>query len=179
MSKHKPSQRIVLSIVMMLGMMPMTVMAQGDTDLEETYKYKPVQITTGSAITLRIGGTVTAFEKMEDHIRWQNTLEPYFPGTLPGTVEGEIADIPVKWHTEEDYDEKSPQKGLYIFNAVLDGDYSPASDLELPHITVYIPKSSGRFNLLAMGGAGTDSSPLEITTAAQLAEIATLVNLGR
>ena len=125
------------------------------------------------------GGIITSFEELADHIRWQNTLEPYFPETLLGAVEGEIAKIPVKWHTEEDYDEKSPQRGLYIFTAVVGGDYSLAGDVELPHITVYIPKSSGRVNLFAMGGAGTDSSPLEITTAAQLAEIATLVNLGR
>ena len=119
-------------------------------------------------------GTVTAFDALPEELRWQNTTAPSFPETVDGTIEGAGAEIPVTWDTEQDYDAENPERGLYVFTAVLGEGYKAADGVELPRITVYIPQSPGR--MLRMAGGGTTDSPLEITTAAQLTEIATLVN---
>ncbi|WP_198142871.1 S-layer homology domain-containing protein [Syntrophomonas zehnderi] len=66
-----------------------------------------------------------------------------------------------------------------MFDAVLGEDYTLAGGAIAPRITVYIPETVGRFEPFRMGGGGTTDSPLEITTADQLAEIAELVNAGR
>lgn len=121
-----------------------------------------------------ITGTVTAFDALSDDLRRQNTTAPEFPETVSGTVEGEAVEIPVTWEADHDYDAEAPQRGLYVFTAVLGEGVGLAEDVELPLITVFIPQTAGR--MARMAGAGTDTSPLEITTAAQLAEIAALVN---
>ena len=131
-----------------------------------------ITVTVGAAV---ITGTVTAFDDLTDEIRWQNTTEPEFPEAVGGTVGSEAAQIPVTWEADHDYDEQYPQRGLYVFTAVLDEGYVLADGVELPRITVFIPVSAGRM-AARMAGGGTTDSPLEITTAAQLAEIATLVN---
>ncbi len=128
---------------------------------------------------LGAGGTITAFDEMADNIRWQNTMEPLFPEIVSGTVEGITVQIPVAWQTDENYDKESPNKGLYVFTAVSDEDFLLASGVETPRITVYIPETAGGGMAARTAGSGTDLSPLEITTAAQLAEIAVLVNAGR
>lgn len=120
-----------------------------------------------------------ALEELPDEIRWQNTAEPIFPETVGGTVEGEAVQVPVTWQTEQDYDENAPEHGLYVFDAVPGEGYTLAGGLEALRITVYIPETVSRFAPFRMGGGGTGISPLEITTAAQLAEIAELVNAGR
>ncbi|CFX88076.1 Pectin lyase fold/virulence factor [Syntrophomonas zehnderi OL-4] len=121
-------------------------------------------------------GTVTAFDELPEDIRWQNTTAPEFPKTVSGTVEGEMVDIPVTWEADHDYDEEYPQQGLYVFTAVLGEGYNATEGVEPPRMTVFIPVSAGRM-AARMAGGGTTDSPLEITTAAQLAEIATLVNV--
>ncbi len=121
-------------------------------------------------------GTVTVFAELSDEIRWQNTAQTVFPETVSGTVYGKPAEIPVTWQTEQDYNEDFPQSGLYVFDALPGEGYAMADGVEAPRITVYIPAQR---MMMRMGGGGTDTSPLEITTAAQLAEIATLVNAGR
>ena len=126
-----------------------------------------------------ISGTVTAFEELPYEIRWQNTAAPQLPAELAGTVSGKAVQIPVIWEAEQDYDEKSPERGLYVFDAVPSEDYILADGAIAPRITVYIPETVSRFAPFRMGGDGTDASPLEITTADQLAEIAVLVNAGR
>ncbi|MEA4994461.1 MAG: GLUG motif-containing protein, partial [Oscillibacter sp.] len=131
-----------------------------------------ITVTVGAAV---ITGTVTAFDDLTDEIRWQNTTEPKFPEAVGGTVGSEAAQISVTWEADHDYDEQYPQRGLYVFTAVLGEGYVLADGVELPRITVFIPVSAGRM-VARMAGGGTTDSPLEITTAAQLAEIATLVN---
>ncbi len=131
------------------------------------------------AITVTVGavtiiGTVTAFEELPENVRWQNTSAPEFPETVSGTVEGEAVEIPVVWEADHDYDAVAPHRGLYVFTAVLGEGYGLADGVELPCITVYIPQTVG--GMMARMAGGTTDSPLEITTAAQLAEIATLVN---
>ena len=160
MQKLKRLLALILMTVFTLTQLPLT--ALGNDTLDE-----------GSEI---ITGTVTAFENLPDEIRWQNTPEPTFPITVGGMVEGEAAQIPVTWQTEQEYDENAPQPGLYVFSAVPGEGYTLAGGVERPLITIYIPESS--FTLFRMGG-GTEVSPLELTTEAQLAEIATLVNEGR
>ncbi|MEA4847019.1 MAG: S-layer homology domain-containing protein [Clostridiaceae bacterium] len=118
---------------------------------------------------------MTAFAELSDEIRWQSTAEPTFPETVSGAVYGKPAEIPVTWQTEQDYDEDFPQRGLYVFGALPGEGYALADGVEAPRITVYIPAQR---MMMRMGG-GTTDSPLEITTAAQLAEIAVLVNAGR
>ncbi len=132
------------------------------------------------AITVTVGavtiiGTATAFEELPENVRWQNTSAPEFPETVSGTVEGEAVEIPVVWEADHDYDAEAPQRGLYVFTAVLGEGYGLADGVELPRITVYIPQTVGGM-MARMAGGGTTDSLLEITTAAQLAEIATLVN---
>jgi hypothetical protein len=127
-----------------------------------------------------VKGTITAFDELTEDIRWQNTTEPVFPEKLTGTVEGQTAQIPVTWEADHDYDSDSPETGLYVFTAKPDDGYAIAADTEAPRITVYIPAAKRMMRMmLRMVGGGTSTSPLEITTAAQLAEIAVLVNDGR
>lgn len=135
-----------------------------------------ISVTVGVSAII---GMITAFDALPDDIRWQNTTEPVFPEELSGTVDGEAVQISVTWQTEQDYDEKAPAKGLYVFYVVPGDGYTFAGGIEAPHITVYVPELASRFAPLRMGGGGTGASPLEITTVAQLAEIAVLVNAGR
>ena len=125
--------------------------------------------------TVAITGTVAAFDALPDHLRWQNTVAPEFPETVGGTLEGETVQIPVIWEADHEYNAEYPVRGLYVFTAVLGEGYSAADDIELPRITVFIPQTAGM--MARMAGGGTTDSPLEITTAAQLAEIAALVNV--
>ncbi len=136
-----------------------------------------VDTVSGSAIGVAtvITGTVTAFDALSEDLRWQNTTTPEFPKTLVGTVEGVAAEIPVTWKADHDYDADYPARGLYVFTAVLGEDYKATDGVEPPRMTVFIPVSAGRMAAF-MAGVGTADSPLEITSAAQLAEIATLVN---
>jgi glucan-binding YG repeat protein len=132
-------------------------------------------ITVIVVIATITGGTVSAFDELPENVRWQNTTTPEFPKTVSGTVGGKTADIPVTWEADHDYDAEYPQWGLYVFTAVLVEGYEIVDGVELPRITLYIPQTVGRM-MARMAGGGTTDSPLEITTAAQLAEIATLVN---
>jgi len=109
-------------------------------------------------------GTITAFEKLEDDIRWQNTRKPILPEKVKGTVEDRTVDIPVTWEADHDYDSDSPEPGLYVFTANVGEGYILADDVELPRITVYIPKVKKM--MLFMAGSATDNDPLVITTAA-------------
>ena len=141
-----------------------------------------ISATTPSIMVTVVGeatGVVTAFEELTDEIRWQNTAKPAFPETVGGTVEGEAVQIPVTWQTEQDYDENVPERGFYVFDAVPGEGFTLAGGLDAPRITLYIPETVNRFVSFRMGGGGTVASPLEITTADQLAEIAELVNEGR
>lgn len=163
-----------------------------DGDTESEYIFIPVlpEGYTFSAgleppkITVRItkeviGGLVTVFDELPDDIRWQNTTEPKFPETLVGMIEDKSVQIPVTWQADHDYDPSAPLRGLYVFTAALDEAYILGEGLEASQITVFIPETSGRITRFSMGGDGTDSDPLEITTGAQLREIAVLVGAGR
>ncbi len=135
-----------------------------------------ISVTVGACAII---GRITAFDALSDDIRWQNTTEPVFPEKVSATVDGKAIQIPVSWQTEQDYDEKAPAKGLYVFYVVPGEGYTFAGSMEAPRITVYVPEAASRFAPLRMGGGGTGASPLEITTVAQLAEISALVNDGR
>ena len=124
------------------------------------------------------GGLITGFAELPEEVRWQNTESPVFPETVEAMVEGNTVHIPVTWEADHNYDAEYPQRGLYVFTAVLGEGYFAAEGIDLPRITIYIPQSAGLM-MARMAGSGSTDSPLEITTAAQLAEIATLVNAGR
>jgi hypothetical protein len=186
----EPVEKPVGSTGILTAPMPVTWTSSPEYDSETAGEYiftpeLPEGITTASGVkaptitvtvgTAAITDTVTAFDDLTDEIRWQNTTEPEFPEAVGGTVGSEAAQIPVTWEADHDYDEQYPQRGLYVFTAVLDEGYVLADGVELPRITVFIPVSAGRM-AARMAGGGTTDSPLEITTAAQLAEIATLVN---
>lgn len=192
MQKNKKILALLLVAALTITQLPMTAIAtnagmpaQNSSTNDES---AAVQIesftvsTTPSSISLiegEITGTVTAFDELPDNIRWQNTAEPTFPETVSGTVEGKAVQIPVTWQTEQDYDENAPECGFYVFDAVFAEGCTFAYSAIVPRITVYIPETVSRFAPFRMGGGGTDDSPLEITTEAQLAEIAELVNAGR
>ncbi len=147
---------------------------------EESPKPDSVDAVSGPAIgkaPIRTG-RVTAFEELPEELRWQNTPVPEFPETVSGCLEGEWTLIPVTWEADHAYDITQPQGGLYVFTAFLSEGYSLADDAELPRITVYIPRTAG-LKMSRMAVSGATEQPLEITTAAQLAEIATLVNARR
>ncbi|WP_250228793.1 S-layer homology domain-containing protein [Anaeropeptidivorans aminofermentans] len=189
-TKAEPVEKTVDSIDEISVPLPVTWTSSPEYDGEVagTYHFTPelpegftlaagakepqITVTVGAAVIT--GGMVTAFDELPDDIRWQNTIAPTFPETVSGTVGSEAAQIPVTWEADHDYDAEYPQRGLYVFTVVLGEGYALADGVELPRITVYIPQSAGR--MLRMTGGGTTDSPLEITTAAQLAEIATLVN---
>ena len=186
----EPTEKTVDSVEEITVPLPVTWNSSPEYDGEAagTYIFTPdlpegLTLASGvevPAITVTVGavtiiGTVTAFEELPENVRWQNTSAPDFPETVSGTVEGETVQIPVTWDTEQDYDPQNPQRGLYVFTAVLGEGYGVADSVELPRMTIYIPQTVGRM-MARMAGGGTTDSPLEITTAAQLAEIATLVN---
>ena len=154
-----------------LGVYAFTAETEGFTLSVET---PTITVTVQEAA---VKGTITAFDELTEDIRWQNTTEPFFPETLTGTVEGQTAKIPVTWEADHDYDSDSPATGLYVFTAKPGEGYAITAEMEAPRITVYIP--AAKRMMLRMSGEGTPASPLEITTAAQLAEIAVLVNDGR
>ncbi len=149
-----------LSIVLVLGMMPAAVTAQAYPD------------------GISVGGGVAAFNELPDELRWQNTSVPELPDTLSGILEGKQASIPVIWQADRTYDANFSAQGLYVFTAVPDGSFGMAAGVEAPRITVYIPPNAGGMAARIVG-SGTEASPVEITTAAQLAEVAVLVNAGR
>lgn len=115
-------------------------------------------------------GIITAFEELEEDVRWQNTWEPMLPEKVKGIVEGRAMDISVTWEADHEYNADSPEPGLYVFTAEIGGDYTLADGVEVLRIAVYIPETTG---------SATENDHLVITTANQLAEIADLVNRGR
>lgn len=133
-----------------------------------------ITVMVGQAVTY---GEITAFDALKDEIRWQNNTSPNLPEKVCGVVAGKATDIVVTWEADHEYDADSPEKGLYVFTAKEGSGYTVADGIEMPRITVYIPAIQKKLRLMA--GAVTSNSALEITTAAQLAEIATLVNAGR
>lgn len=140
-----------------------------------------IDTVSGSAIkvdALAITGRITAFEELPDDIRWQNTTSPIFPDTVRGIIEDEMVDIPVTWTTKQEYNEAYPVRGLYVFTAVMDDEYTLEDHVYSPTITVFIPQTVG-LRMALMAGSGTSASPIEITTAQQLREIAVLVNADR
>ena len=130
---------------------------------------------TGAAGT--DGGLITAFATLAEDVRWQNTTEPGLPGTVEATVNGEAMQIPVTWQADHEYDAYMPEPGLYVFTAQPGEGYTVSEGVQAPRITVYIPAAQ-RMLLRMTAGAATQSDPLVITTAAQLAEVAVLVNAG-
>ncbi|MBJ6362512.1 S-layer homology domain-containing protein [Paenibacillus sp. GCM10012307] len=161
---------VVLSIVMVLNMVPVTAAAD-EPSFGAGEEGAALETFTDSII-------VTAFDELPDELRWQNTMTPELPATISGIVEEESAQIPVIWEADHSFNADFPARGLYVFTAVPDEGYAIAPGVEAPRITVYIPQSADSM-LMRMEGNGTDTSPLGIFTAAQLAEIAALVNTGK
>ena len=103
------------------------------------------------------GGLITAFSELPEEIRWQNTESPVFPETVEAMAEGHIVEIPVTWEADHDYNAQYPQRGLYVFTAVLGEGYFVAEGIDLPRITVYIPQSTGMM-MARMAGSGSTAS---------------------
>jgi hypothetical protein len=103
------------------------------------------------------GGLITAFSELPEEIRWQNTESPVFPETVEAMAEGHIVEIPVTWEADHDYNAQYPQRGLYVFTAVLGEGYFVAEGIDLPRITVYIPQSAG-MRMARMAGSGSTAS---------------------
>jgi len=144
-----------------------------DFTLADGVKLPAITVTVEKAAERNLG-EIIAFDALADEIRWQNTTSPDLPETVSGTVEGISANIPVTWEADHEYEADSPEKGLYVFTARPGEGYSLTESVEAPRITAYVPAVQKK--LMRMAGSGTSDSALVITTAAQLAEIATLVN---
>lgn len=118
-------------------------------------------------ITVTVGemteGIITEFAELSEDIRWQNTMSPEFPETVGGTIDKKTVQIPVTWEADHPYDAEYPQRGLYVFTAVLGEGYDAAYGMELPRITVFIPQNAGRMMLMA--GSGTDGAGYSSETA--------------
>ncbi|WP_312637291.1 GLUG motif-containing protein [Oscillibacter sp.] len=126
-------------------------------------------------ITVTVGeraeGIITAFAELSEDIRFQRGSSPELPETVTATVGGETKEIPVTWDCETDLSEA----GLHSLAAKLGEGYALAEGVRAPTIAfVRTP-----FVLFRMAGAGTEGSPLELTNAAQLAEVAALTNAGK
>ena len=126
-------------------------------------------VTVADTAVLR---TITAFAELPEDIRFQRGYAPKLPDTVEGTVEVETAQIPVTWQSEE-YDSLGVAGGLAVFTAKPAEGYITADGVNPPTIAFM------RESMLRMGGAGTSGSPLQIVSAAQLAEIAALVNASK
>ena len=133
-----------------------------------------ITVMVGQAATY---GEITAFDALKDEVRWQNNASPNLPEKVRGVVSGKATDITVTWEADHEYNADFPEKGLYVFTAKAGSGFTVSDGVEMPRITAYIPAIQKKLRLMA--GAGTSNSALEITTADQLAEIATLVNAGR
>ncbi len=176
MGKRQFSKILVLLISMAMLVqlvIPVNIFADEGQAVPEPAEGDISELVTAEEETK--GGLITAYVELAEEIRWQNTDLPDLPGTVSGTVNDEVADIPVTWEADHEYDADFPA-GLYVFTALPDEGYTVATGVEAPRITVYIPAAQ---MAARMAGGGTDTSPLEITTAAQLAEIAAMVNAGR
>ncbi|ADY55224.1 S-layer domain-containing protein [Syntrophobotulus glycolicus DSM 8271] len=142
-----------------------------------------ITVTVGATVSAAAArGIVTAFDALEDEVRWQSVengtaLEDLnLPQTLAATVEGEAAQVPVTWSAEPEYD--ATAKGLYIFTAQLAEGFRTTE--EPPHIAVVVKaQQQQRMLLRSIGGGAQSTAPFLISTAAQLAEIAALTNAGR
>ena len=121
--------------------------------------------------------TVVTFAPLPDELRYQRTSSPVLPETLDATqllVLNSSLLVPVSWNAEN-YTGPSSPAGLYVFIATPAEGYTLPAGAEAPRITVMLQRTS----MLRMAGAGNDASPLIVTNAHQLAEIAALTNAGR
>ncbi|MDR1292456.1 MAG: Ig-like domain-containing protein, partial [Clostridiales Family XIII bacterium] len=128
-----------------------------------------------------VTSTILAFTPLEDEVRYQRGEAPTLPETVEATIESnETVAVPVSWKA----DGYAPgDTGLHVFIATPGAGYAVADGVELPRVTAFIPEPEpkGAVSLFSFGrvqGLGTAESPLGITNADQLAEIAALVNKG-
>ena len=169
---------------------PVTWVSSPDYDGDTAGKYEftpvlPDGYSLGDGVELpeitvtveKSAGTITAFGKFTDSVRWQRTDSPELPTSVKGTVGGKSVDIPVAWQADHDFDIASPEKGLYVFTAQPDG-YSIKDGVEPPRIAVYVPVFSGLMSML-LSSVMSSKADLSIETAAQLSELAVLVNDGK
>jgi hypothetical protein len=169
---------------------PVTWVSSPDYDGDTAGKYEftpvlPDGYSLGDGVELpeitvtveKSAGTITAFGKFTDSVRWQRTDSPELPTSVKGIVGGKSVDIPVAWQADHDFDIASPEKGLYVFTAQPDG-YSIKDGVEPPRIAVYVPVFSGLMSML-LSSVMSSKADLSIETAAQLSELAVLVNDGK
>jgi len=152
MGRLKAAKRalaIVLAVILMLGILPASTMAAENANLE-----------------------IAFFAEIFENIRFQRGYEPALPQSIEGMVNGELVQIPVRWESAE-YSSLGMMGGLAVFIATPAAGYIIADGAEAPTIAFF--KESFAY----MGGQGTAASPLQIVSAAQLAEIAALTNAGK
>ena len=135
---------------------------------------------SGEAATAA-AGEITAFAALSDDVLWQSVeygtaLEDLnLPKTLSGEVAGVQAEVPVTWEAEPSYDGYA--KGLYLLTAVPGEGFTAST--ELPVIALVVRGETPRFMTFSIGGGALDTDPFLISSAAQLAAIAGIVNEGR
>lgn len=117
------------------------------------------------------GQVITAFTPLDESIHTQRGQTPTLPDLVEAVVEDTLTDVAVTWHSDS-YDPEAPVPGLHVFTAQVEAGYTVEPDVPLLVIRL-MRESLGR-----MAGVGTDTHPLLVTSPAQLAEIASLVNAG-
>ena len=195
MRKHNTATKLlalILTAILMLTAVPITAMAEGgggcthmcgdgtcayvggvaDCDhVHDDFCGGPGQ---EELPTPPVTGVITAFEALPEDVRFQKGYGiEAFPATVSGIIDGQTVDIPVTW-TAEGYGGFFPAAGFYAFAAQLADGYTTARGIDVPTIA-FMQESM----LFAAGTGNSEADPLVITNAAQLREIAALVNAGR
>lgn len=139
--------------------------------------FDPISDDTITAFDPIPDGIITAFDPIPDDVRFQSLYmfwdEVNLPDTLSAQIGGETKQVPVTWRGEPGYDAENPEEGLYVYIAEPSEGFDVAGGVDAPRISVFMQNP---IRPMSMGGNGSEASPLEISTAAQLAEIAALVN---
>ena len=148
---------LILALALIFSAAPLTALAENDLSV---------------GTSLGTSGHITAFAELDDDLRWQRDYTPKLPETLEATLNGGPAQIPVTWEAEGYSAAAYNAPGLYIFYAKPVEGFTVAEGVTAPKITYM------QLSMMRMAGVGSDTNPLQITRADQLAEIAGLVNEG-
>jgi len=141
-----------------------------DYELEEGVELPQITVVVGE------GTAIVSFEELPEEIRSQTIYAPS-QLNLPSSIQANAADgteldVPVTWSGEPGMEGDRPQAGLYVYRAGPEGEYLTGGEVKLPVIRVMLMQRQ------RIAGLGTEENPLQVTSAAQLAEIGGLIADG-
>ncbi|MFT3982396.1 MAG: S-layer homology domain-containing protein [Lachnospiraceae bacterium] len=121
------------------------------------------------------GGEITAFTELSEELRFQRGEKPALPESIEGVIGNETKEIPVTWESETD----TTQPGLHAFAAKVGGNDTLAGGLETPTIAFVCTSAGAAVLRMARMAGAVSADSIEISTAAQLAEVAAMTNAGK